>query len=198
MSHPLRCRCGTLQGHIVPTVGATRAVCYCKDCQAYARFLGTPGVVDADGGTEVVALVPGRLQFTAGLEALACLSLSERGIFRWYASCCGTPVANTPRDPKLPYAGVIRSCLESGSPSVEDSFGKRRMAVNTGSALHPVASAPIANVFGGIALVSSLLGARLSGAYKTNPFFVPGTRTPIRPPRVLSAAERERAYRADA
>jgi hypothetical protein len=198
MSHPLRCRCGTLQGHIVPTAGATRAVCYCKDCQAYARFLGAPAVVDADGGTEVVAVVATRLHFTTDLQALAGLALSERGTFRWYASCCGTPIANTPRDPKLPYAGVIRTCLESGSPSVEDSFGKRRMAVNTGSALHPVASAPIANGIGGIALVSSLLGARLSGAYKNNPFFVPGTRTPIRPVRVLSAVERERAYRVGA
>jgi len=38
----------------------------------------------------------------------------------------------------------------------------------------------------------------LSGAYKTNPFFGPGSSVPIRQPRVLSSFEREQVYRHDA
>ena len=194
MNHPLHCRCGTLRGHVIPAAGAMRAVCYCKDCQAYARFLGLPGVVDEDGGTEVVASLPGQVHLVAGLEALACLSLSERGLLRWYASCCNTPVGNTPRDPRMPYVGVVHSCLEEGSPTLESSFGRMRIAVNTRSARNEVRSTPIATTFGVLNLMASLLGARLRGAYRSNPFFDPATRAPIRPVRVLSTAEREQAY----
>jgi hypothetical protein len=197
MNHPLRCRCGTLQGYVVPATEATRAVCYCKDCQAYGRFLRTAGVVDEDGGTEVVALLPKHVHFTAGLQVLACVSLSERGLLRWYASCCNTPVGNTPRNPKLPYVGVVHSCLEGSSPSMDSSFGRLHIAVNTKSARNRIRSTPIASTVGLLIPMMSLLGARLTGAYKDNPFFMPDSRTPIRQPRVLSRAEREQAYCCD-
>jgi hypothetical protein len=192
--HPIRCRCGKLQGRLTPSAGATRALCYCKDCQAYARFLGTPGITDADGGTEVVASLPAQLELTEGLESLACMSLSPRGLLRWYASCCGTPIGNTPRDPKLPYVGVVHNCLETASQDLASSFGSLDMAVNTGSARNKVRSRPAANVAGLIKLVPALIAARLTGRYRRNPFFLTGTRTPIRPVRVLTDAERAQAY----
>ena len=198
MNHPLRCRCGTLHGHIVASAGATRAVCYCKDCKAYARFLRAPGVTDALGGTEIVASLPTHVHFTAGLEVLACMSLSERGLLRWYASCCNTPVGNTPRNPKLSYVGIVHSCLENRSPSMEASFGPLRIAVNTKSARSKVRPTPIAGTIGVLTLMKSLLGAQLTGSYKDNPFFVPDTRNPIRSVRVLSKSEREEAYGCDA
>ena len=175
-----------------------RAVCYCSDCQAYARFLGTPGVVDQDGGTEVVASLPKHVHFTAGLEVLACMSLNERGLLRWYATCCSTPVGNTPRNPAVPYVGLIHSCLEGSSPSIESSFGRLHIAVNTKSARNKVRSTPIATTVAMFTLMMALLGARLRGTYKNNPFFAPGSRAPIRPVRVLSSAERWQAYHRDA
>ena len=33
MNHPLRCRCGTLQGHVRVGARANRGLCYCRDCQ---------------------------------------------------------------------------------------------------------------------------------------------------------------------
>ncbi len=42
-THPLRCRCGRLQGHVTLEGRNTRVVCYCKDCQAFARFLDPAG-----------------------------------------------------------------------------------------------------------------------------------------------------------
>src|SRR5690349_24000361 len=110
----LRCRCGKLQGEVEAARVAARAVCYCKDCQAFARFLKTQDVVlDAAGGTEVEATLPAAVRFTHGLEHLACMSLSPKGIYRWYASCCNTPVGNTPRDPKMSYVGLVRTCLDA-------------------------------------------------------------------------------------
>lgn len=193
MNHPLRCRCGAVQGYVVRSATAARAICYCKDCQAFARFLGTAGVADQAGGTEVVAMLPRHVHFTAGLDALACLSLSERGLLRWYASCCKTPIGNTPRNPKLPYAGMIHSCLE-GSMPIESSFGTRRIAVNTRSARSEVASTSVASTLAVLGLMTSALGTRLSGGYRDNPFFARDTGTPIRPVHVLSSAERAQAY----
>lgn len=182
----------------MPSRGATRAVCYCKDCQAYARFLRTPGIVNPAGGTEVVASLPQYVHFTAGLDVLACISLIEGGLLRWYASCCNTPVGNTPRNPKVPYVGIIHSCLEGSTPSIESSFGRLDIAVNTSSALNKVRATPIASAIGVLTLMMSSLGAWLSGTYRNNPFFIPGTRTPIQQVRVLSTAERAQVYRRDA
>ena len=195
---PLRCRCGTLQGVVLPSATAVRAVCYCKDCQAYARFLGTPGVVNRHGGTEVVASVPRQMRFTEGQAALACLSLSPRGTLRWYAGCCKTPIGNTPRNPRIAYVGLIHSCLDGDASSLETSFGPLRMAVNTKSAIGEVRATPAASVMGVLTLATALLGARLSGAYRDNPFFLPGSATPVCEPYVLSREEREQAYRISA
>ena len=52
MDLPLKCRCGAVRGEMQPRRAYTRATCYCKDCRAYARFLGQPGVLDEAGGTE--------------------------------------------------------------------------------------------------------------------------------------------------
>ena len=40
MNHALQCRCGTLKGQVARAETANRGVCYCKDCQAFAHFLG--------------------------------------------------------------------------------------------------------------------------------------------------------------
>src|ERR1700761_5845308 len=102
MNHPLRCSCGKLQGHVSHPGRAGRGVCYCRDCRAFAHFLGRPGdILDAQGGTDVMATLPSYVTFTQGKDKLACMSLSERGMLRWYASCCNTPIGNTMRNIKF-------------------------------------------------------------------------------------------------
>lgn len=170
---------------------AKRMLCYCKDCQAFANFLqGAEWVLDGSGGTAIVATRPGLVHFSQGLEALACMSLSEQGMFRWYASCCNTPIGNTPRDPRMSYVGLVQSCLGDDTALLAQSFGAVRMQLNTGDAWSPVASSGLANVVGTLGLMASVLGARLSGAHKQNPFFDLPAGTPLRQPRVLSEAER--------
>jgi Family of unknown function (DUF6151) len=193
MNHPLQCRCGTIQGHVVRPGMAVRGVCYCKDCQAFAHFLGRADtVLDEHAGTAIVATLPGHVHFSRGLDALACMSLSDRGMLRWYASCCKTPIANTPRDFKTPYVGLIENCLASTSPSLEQSFGPVRMVLNTNSAKGSVKSTPMANLVSLLGIMKSVIGARLRGAYKRNPFFGAEAGTPVARPRELTAAERER------
>lgn len=189
MHHPLRCRCGTIRGHVRLPATTGRAICYCKDCQSYARFLGrAEDILDEAGGSDVVATLPRQVRFEQGLESLACMSLSEGGILRWYADCCKTPIGNTPRNYKTSYVGLLHSCLSSAS--MEHSFGPPKVRVNTRSARRPVRPTPVATAVAILKLMRSVLPARLSGRYRENPFFHAQTGAPIRQPRVLSPAER--------
>ena len=65
---PLQCRCGRVRGlasGISPSSGF-RFVCYCKDCQAFARFLERPDVLDPAGGTDIFQMPPARVKLNAG------------------------------------------------------------------------------------------------------------------------------------
>jgi hypothetical protein len=193
MNHPLQCQCGTLKGFVSPADMAERAVCYCKDCQAFARFLERADqVLDKQGGTEILATLPRHVHFTQGIEVLVCMSLSDRGLLRWYTSCCNTPVGNTPRDVKISYVGLIHSCLANSNPTMQDSFGPLRMVLNTKAAKGEVKSTPISNVVSLLKIMKSVIGTRISGGYKRNPFFVEDSGMPIKQPQVLSKAERMR------
>jgi hypothetical protein len=197
-AHPLRCRCGTLHGHVeAPQRAMGRGVCYCRDCQAYAHALGRPReVLDALGGTEVVAIAPAHVVIDAGHDALACLSLSPRGLLRWHTRCCGTPVANTPRDWRIAYAGLVHNALE-GAGAMDDSFGRGRAHVNTRSAHGKPPSTPVVNLAFIATALARAASARLGGSYRRTPFFTSDGR-PVCEPRVLTRAERDAAYAAAA
>ena len=191
MSFPLRCRCGSLEGHVAQPHRAGRAVCYCRDCQAFARFLGAPErTLNERGGTDIVATSPRHVHFTRGLEHLRCMSLSPRGLYRWFAACCRTPIGNTPRDPKLSYVGLVRDCLAGSASELDAAFGPATMAVNIGSAHGQVTRAPWAALRGVLKIIRNVAGSRLSGSYKDNPFFRPGTAQPVAMPEVLTLAQR--------
>jgi len=168
-------------------------VCYCKDCQAFAHFLGKTGdILDEMGGTDVMATLPKYVTFTRGLEVLACMSLTEAGMLRWYASCCNTPIGNTPRDFKTSHVGLIHTCLEDPSRTLQGSFGPVRMRVNTKHAKGKPKSMPLSTVTSILRFMSSLIRARLDGSYKSTPFFNSDRGTPVVPPKVLTRNERQR------
>jgi hypothetical protein len=195
--HPFQCRCGTLRGEVDEPHRAMRAVCYCRDCRTYAHWLGQPQeVLDAVGGTDIVATHSRYVRLTAGAPQLACMSLSPKGLLRWYARCCDTPIANIPRDWKLPYVGLVHTCLERVQP-LEASFPPVQMDINTKSALGPAphrgGPATMAR-FG--AMVLRLAAARLTGSYRAGPFF-DASGTPVArvhvPPRTEVDAARQAA-----
>lgn len=194
MTIPFRCRCGKLQGQVESADAYARAVCYCRDCQAFARVLEREqDVLDAHAGTDIVAMLPAGLRFGAGEEQLACLSLSPKGPLRWYSACCNTPIGNTSRNPKLPYVGMLSSCMEGESGVLDASFGPSRIALNTGSARGEVAATPVRAVFGVMRIMWGVLRARLGGRYRDNPFFGMATLQPLTEPRVLTRQQRAEA-----
>lgn len=190
MTIALRCRCGKLRGQVDEGRVAARAVCYCKDCQAYGHFLATP-VLDPLGGTEVAATLPTAVRFDAGLEHLACMSLGPKGLYRWYASCCRTPIGNTPRDPRTSYLGLVRACLDAPDAELERRLGPLRCRVETKSATGPVKSSGLSTAWAVCRIGTMLVKARLGGGYRENPFFRPGTSEPVKKVEVLSLEERK-------
>ena len=195
MTHRFQCHCGTLRGELTEPQRGVRAVCYCGDCQTYAHLLGQPQrVLDALGGTDVVAIPSRHVRFTSGTGTLACLSLSPKGILRWYASCCNTPIANTPRDWRLPYVGLVHTCLRQPDP-LERSFPAVQMVVNT---KHAKGAPPRVNALGGMArfarLALRMAAGRLGGGYKATPFFdasgVPVAEPGVAPREAVVAARR--------
>lgn len=193
MNHTLSCQCGTLRGHVSHTESVCRGICYCKDCQAYAHFLGKADeMLDVMGGTDVVATLPRHVTFTQGIEALTCMSLSDRGILRWYASCCNTPIGNTSRDFKVSHVGLVHNCLQDPSTSLDSAFGPVRMRVGMKSAKGTPQGMAVSTTVSILKFMGRLIGARLDGSYKTTPFFEPETGTPRVSPKVLAPDERAR------
>jgi len=172
MNHRFQCRCGTVQGQILHSQRGVRAVCYCGDCQAYAHVLGqAERVLDPLGGTDVVATQSSCVEFTSDTQALACLSLSPKGLLRWYARCCSTPIANTPRNWKIPYVGLVHTCLGQPEP-MERSYPKVQMRAFTKNAKgRPPRADLLSGASGFAGLLLRLTAARLGGGYKATPFF---------------------------
>ncbi len=198
--HPIQCRCGQFQARLARPDLAMRAICYCRDCRAYAHFLGAPeGLLDALGGTEVAIVRPRRVAFVAGVEQLACMSLSPRGIFRWYARCCRTPIGNTPRDARIPYLGLVHSCYAQGGRPPGAAMGPVRMKVNRRSAHGDPGGTPLVPLMlGGARQVASIAWDRVSGRYRDNPFFDAATGAPCREPQVIEKAARDALMTRDA
>lgn len=189
-THPLRCRCGRLQGEVTLEGRNTRVVCYCKDCQAFARFLDPAGrALDAQGGSDVVQLAPHRIRISQGAEQLAVMRLSSQGMLRWYATCCRTPVGNTLARRDRPFTGLLVQCLDSAP--LEPSFGPVGARVNTQSAIgepKPRTSGLLPTMW---TILGMVLGSRLSGRYRDTPFF-DAAGAPVAAPQVLPADARER------
>jgi hypothetical protein len=192
---PLRCQCGHVRGvarDVAPSAGF-RFVCYCEDCQALARFLQRPDVLDTAGGTDIFQMAAGRVMLTAGTDALRCLGFSSK-VLRWYAACCRTPIANTAATPRFPVVALIHSFMnhEAGGRSRDEVLGPPLCRIYERSALGPLPpNAPAPPSLGLFALrASKLLGWWLRGLARPSPFFDVRTTAPLSPPRVLTPDER--------
>ncbi len=188
---PLRCRCGHTCGvarAVSPSAGF-RFVCYCKDCQAFARFLERPDILDAAGGTDIFQMPPGQVTFTAGFEALRCLRLSGK-VLRWYTDCCRTPIANTAVDPRFPAVALIHPIMDCAADgrSRDALLGLPLCRIFEHSAIGPLPSnappSPSLRVFTRRAIKVGAWWMR--GLARPNPFFDDRTKAPRSMPQLLS------------
>ena len=191
---PLRCRCGRVRGvasEIAPYTGF-RFVCYCQDCQAFARFLEWRDVLDTAGGTDIFQMPMGRVKFTAGKDAVRCLCFSSK-VFRWYTDCCRTPIGNT-AGPRFPVVGLIHSFMghDAVGRSRDEVLGAPLCRIYESSAVGPLPpNAPAPPSLSLFALrASRILGWWLRGLGRPTPFFDDHTNAPLSVPRVLTPSER--------
>jgi hypothetical protein len=194
-SHTIRCSYGKLRGLLRTTTLSNRCVCYCTDCQAFARHLGAKSALDKQGGMEIIQVPAPNVTFIQGSENLACLRLTGTGMLRWYSTCCGTPIGNTPANWRIAFVGLIHTCLIGEDQSLEAAFGPVTMRGNVKGATGEKAPAA-SGLFSGVAKILAMIAkARVSGSYRISPFFNPQTGASIATPTVLSLSELTAAKR---
>ena len=113
---PLACRCGSVTGtlHDVRPRDGTHVVCHCNAC---ARAMALSGLgEEAAAGVDLWQTTPDRIEIVTGMDQLVPMRLSPRGLFRWTARCCDTPMFNTFAGPRLPFAGVLTRNLSDPAP----------------------------------------------------------------------------------
>ncbi|GGO73081.1 DUF6151 family protein [Bowmanella pacifica] len=180
----LSCRCGQVKGRMlnVGPQGGTRLVCYCDDCQAFARQLSREDVLDAYGGTEIYQIAPCQLQINEGEAQIRSLKLSDKGLIRWYCGCCNTPIGNTVSG-ALPLVGVIHSFIRS-EQDLGQQLGPVRGYVHGRYAL---LTPPAGKEGRGtpwrllMRIFLRLLIAKLTGKGQPNPLFDPDGKPVIEP-----------------
>jgi len=173
-----------------PSAG-TRVTCYCKDCQTAARhFGGQDDILGPAGGTEIWQTTPDRITLEQGAEHLAIMRLSPKGLYRWVARCCETPMLNTMSRVNLPFVGIVLRQAEVTDEATR--LGPSRCHAYTRDA-NPGPDSPAKDQ--GFALAAYHVLQRMalawgSGRHRQNPLLRDGGE-PIAPVNVLSLEARQ-------
>jgi hypothetical protein len=190
---PLRCRCGAVRGVARDALPSkiNHCFCYCDDCQAFAHYLGrADDVLDAHGGTEITQMSPANVAFTGGADKIAAVRLTEKGLMRWYASCCNTPIGNTMASGGVPFIGVVHTFVDAPPAALGPVRGRGfAKSAKGGRDAVPKDGLPDLVMLGRVFL--KLLKWRLRGDHKRSPFFDAASGKPLVEPHVLDEAERE-------
>ena len=183
--HSLKCSCGKVEGQMQAKAAkmGTRIICYCKDCQAFPKILGTGDkYLDEYGGTDIFQIPISHLEITEGQDYIRCLRLTEKGMFRWYTECCKTPIGNT-LSAKWPFTGLIHSFMDAGG-NRDATLGPVYAHVNK-TALRKPLPADRRQTGSFIVVLVKILGWKLKGLGKPNVFF-DDKETPIVAPKIVS------------
>ena len=189
----LACDCGNVVLHIAPRPAppqGNRIICHCNSCRAFARVLGRTDVLDSADGSDILQIRCDRLSIAKGAEHIAALKLSPKGLARWYAACCNTPLGNTTGGPGFPFFGALVHGIVAkdtlGPVLARVNIPKERPLPQGLPATEGRTTAAFAGVF------TIMLSGWLARAQKRNPLFPNGK--PLAPPRLVSLAEKETAY----
>ena len=181
------CDCGAMYLKVDPR-GGSRVICYCKDCQAFARATGRGDILDEAGGSDIYQVAPHQVRIEAGSDRLAALRLTDKGPARWYVTCCGAPVANTWPTRALPFVTLLSkgfSDREALGPVTAQAF--RRSA----TAYAPKIAGGMGPVYRAFARRAAL--AWITGRWRCHPFF-DASGAPRASPRPLDQEARAAAY----
>jgi hypothetical protein len=193
----LECKCGSVRGLARDVSPSTinRVICLCADCQAFAHHLGRPDLLDARGGSDIVQLAPDAVSFHTGTDKIAAVRLGPKGPFRWYATCCKTPLGNTVK-PSVPFVGILHEAFrDARDPSRRDAvFGPVRASMYEHHAIGGGTKRTNAPFL--LRTARLILGWKLRGRAWPHPYFDRSTGDPRFQVRVLSRDERASARKA--
>ncbi|MDU8926364.1 DUF6151 family protein [Alisedimentitalea sp. MJ-SS2] len=180
----LSCACGKLQGRLdVPSPRAGNHItCHCADCRAAAIHLGQP---DPGDGVALWQTTVDHLTITQGAEHLALMQLSGKGLYRWYASCCGVPLFNSPRPPRTAFVGIMANRL-SNTTALGPLIGRVHVPGENGKSGHEGAPRIMWRI------LSKMLAANLTGRWRKTPLFNDDGTT-VTAPMILTKEERKAA-----
>lgn len=189
----LKCECGAIRAELTELHNGdwNRNVCYCDDCQAYAHYLGKAAkVLDAHGGTDIVAIAPNKFHFMQGVENLKAIRLSEKGMIRFYAGCCRSPIANSTPNDKIPHAGLFTTFIDLDDLALKEKVGPVRSRVQGkyGIGELPAGTAQVVSLRGIIEFLVFFARGFIRQSAKGTPFFRGGQ--PVVEPYVLTKSER--------
>ena len=191
----LHCGCGAVRGQLADAapMRVNRVVCYCDDCQAFARYLGRIDLLDANGGSDIVQVAPGSITFIEGTDKIVGLRLTPKGLYRFYATCCNMPLGNTV-GPAIPFVGIIAHALANSGQERDEIIGRPIGAIYGKYAVGVVPNAS-RKISPGLILrsIRMVLGWRLSGRAWPHPFFDRASKAPKYPVTVLSLEQRRAA-----
>lgn len=195
---PLTCACGTFKAVIrgATAKNGNHVMCYCVDCQAAPRHLGhAERILDDQGGTDLYHTQPSRYDILEGAALLAAMRLGPKGLNRWYATCCNTPVATTPGEPKFSLVGVSLANVTLDRDALTKAIGPVILRYKPEQALSPVTEPKGKSLAFILKTLRNVARARLNGSWRKTPFFDIGTGRTVAKPTVISPAERDRAYK---
>jgi len=187
----VRCRCGEVEGIVTDPSPrrVNRVVCYCDDCQAYAHQLGRTDLLDDKGGSDIVQIAPATLRFTKGQDRIAGVRLTPKELYRWYATCCNTPLGNT-LTPTVPFVGIPVQSFDTPRP--DDVFGPPMGAIQGKYAVGEAPAGSTGLNFGLLLrAIGRVLGWRLGGKVWPHPFFARENSAPLYPLTVIPQERRE-------
>ncbi len=161
------CRCGQVEIEAdLDAKGDSRLVCYCNSCRKFAEQTGAGDTLDAAGGVDLYQTAVERVRIVKGADKLAWTRLTPKGPIRWFATCCGGPVANTLSTRNIPFATLMSAGFadQGGLPPIMGRVNRKYATAHIeGDAGNPNKAIR--------AFLWRALKSRVSGAYKRNPFF---------------------------
>lgn len=163
----------------------THIICHCRDCRAFQVALGQPDP-GAETGISIFQIAPAGLALHG---EMAALRLSPRGPFRFYAPCCGTPIATTLTRRTMPFAGML-----SGMVVAPERLGPVRAHVHMTGLDGKVTHRHMGRMVR--ALFSNAGSTYLRGEARLTPFFDAATGRPVVEPVVIEKARKAEIYSA--
>ncbi|BBN83709.1 hypothetical protein PA25_36940 [Pseudoalteromonas sp. A25] len=170
----LSCQCKKMQACVEPIAPklANHLTCYCRDCQKFAVALNrADDVLNEYAGTTILQVPIAHFKFLEGKEHLGCLRLTKKGLYRWYAKCCNTPIGNT-LNGGWPFIGIIHSFIDDNKLVEKAGVVKGSVHIKEASREIPVQRlGPCGHTQLVLATLQKLALWKLQGKHKPSEFF---------------------------